>query len=116
MLITVLKSKIGRATITQAELHYEGSITVDSDMLEAAGIIAGEKVEVLNINNGSRIETYVIVGKKGSGVVCLNGPAARSGMVGDQVVILSYTFLEPSEVKGFRAKIVKVDEKNRIKN
>ena len=92
MFIEVLKSKIGHATITKAELHYEGSITIDTDLIKAAGLIPGEKVHVLNENTGSRIETYVIAGKPGSGEICLNGPAARTGFVGDMLIILSYAF------------------------
>ncbi len=115
MFITFLKSKIAHATITQAELYYEGSITIDEDLLRAVGIIPGEKVEVLNINTGSRIETYAISGKSGSGVICLNGPAARSGTVGDKVIVLSYGLMEQSEAKNFKTKIVYVDEKNRMK-
>ena len=115
MLITFLKSKIAHATITEAELYYEGSITIDENLLEAVGIISGEKVEVLNINTGSRIETYAIAGKSGSGVICLNGPAARSGAVGDKVIILSYGLLEQNDAKNFKTKIIQVDEKNKLK-
>jgi len=115
MLITFLKSKIAHATITEAELYYEGSITIDKDLLNAAGIVAGEKVEVLNINTGSRIETYAIAGKPGSGVICLNGPAARSGAVGDKVIVLSYGIIEQNDAKNYKAKIVFLDDKNRIR-
>lgn len=114
MFITFLKSKIAHATITQAELYYEGSITIDEDLLKAVGLIPGEKVEVLNINTGSRIETYAISGKRGSGVICLNGPAARSGTVGDKVIILSYGIMEQSAAQTFKTKIIHVDDKNRI--
>jgi len=112
----ILKSKIHLATVTEANLHYEGSITIDSRLMKAADIIKGEKVEVLNLNNGQRIETYAIEGKPGSGVVCLNGPAARSGCVGDKVVILSYSFVEEREAGKQKAKVVKVDGRNRINN
>jgi aspartate 1-decarboxylase len=115
MLITFLKSKITHATITQAELYYEGSITIDEDLLKAVGLIPGEKVEVLNINTGSRIETYAIAGKPGSGVICLNGPAARSGTVGDKIIILSYGIMDQNDAKNFKAKIIHLDDKNKIK-
>ena len=115
MFIEVLKSKIGHATITQAELKYEGSITVDSDILKAANLIPGEKVHVLNENNGNRLETYLIAGDPGSGVICLNGPAARHGYVGDRLIILSYCSLEFSEAKRLQPKIVYLDAKNKIK-
>ena len=115
MLIEVLKSKIGHATITQAELHYEGSITIDADILKAAGIIPGEKVHVLNENTGDRLETYVIAGNPASGVICLNGPAARQGFVGDRLIILSYGLLEIAQAKSLAPKIVYLDSKNKIK-
>ena len=115
MLITFCKSKIAHATITQAELYYEGSITIDESILKAVDIIPGEKVEVLNVNNGARIETYTIAGKAGSGQICLNGPAARCGVVGDKIIILSYALVEPAEAKGCKTKIVYVDEKNKIR-
>jgi aspartate 1-decarboxylase len=115
MFIEVLKSKIGHATITQAELHYEGSITIDSDILKAVGIIPGEKVHVLNESTGSRLETYVIAGNPASGVICLNGPAARQGFVGDRLIILSYGLVEAAEAKRLAPKIVYLDSKNKIK-
>jgi aspartate 1-decarboxylase len=115
MLIEVLKSKISHATITQAELHYEGSITIDADLLKAADIIPGEKVHVLNENTGDRLETYVIAGNPASGVICLNGPAARQGFVGDRLIILSYGLLEAAEGKRLAPKIVYLDSKNKIK-
>jgi aspartate 1-decarboxylase len=115
MFIEVLKSKIGHATVTQAELHYEGSITIDSDVLKGAGIIPGEKVHVLNENTGHRLETYVIAGDPGSGVVCLNGPAARHGYVGDRLIILSYCLADAQEAKGLQPKIVRLDPKNKIR-
>src|SRR5579863_3523683 len=105
MLIDVLKSKIGHAVITQAELHYEGSITIDSDILKAVDIIPGEKVHILNENTGNRLETYVIAGQPGSGVICLNGPAARHGYVGDRLIILSYCLSEVTEAKKLQPKI-----------
>ena len=115
MLITFCKSKIGHATITQAELYYEGSITIDESVLEAVGIVPGEKVEILNINNGTRIETYTIAGKAGSGQICLNGPAARSGVVGDRIIILSYALVDAKEAKGLKTKVIYLDEKNKVR-
>jgi aspartate 1-decarboxylase len=115
MLIEVLKSKIGHATITQAELKYEGSITIDADILKAVGIIPGEKVHVLNESTGNRLETYVIAGNPTSGVICLNGPAARHGFVGDRLIILSYGLLEAAQTKSLVPKIVYLDSKNKIK-
>ena len=116
MLRTMLKSKIHRATVTEANLYYEGSITLDEDLIRAADILENEKVEVLNLNNGLRIETYVIKGKSGSGVVCLNGPAARGCCAGDQVIIVSYVSLEDKEAKTITPKIIKVDARNQIKD
>ncbi len=116
MFIECLKSKIAYATVTETELFYEGSITIDEDLLDEAGIIPGEKVEVLNINNGNRFTTYAIAGKRASGQVCLNGPAARMGIVGDQVIVLSYAILSPEEAKEFKAKIVRLQDGNKIKN
>ena len=113
---TMLKSKIHRATVTDANLNYEGSITVDPLLLKAADILPGEKVEVLNVNNGMRIETYAIEGKQGSGEVCLNGPAARAGCVGDQIIVLSYALVEDRDAPAVKARIVKVDGKNNIKH
>lgn len=115
MLISFCKSKIAHASITQTELYYEGSITVDEDILKAVNILPGEKVDVLNINNGIRLETYTIAGKRGSGQICLNGPAARCGCVGDRVIILSYALMEPVEAKNFKTQIVSLDDKNKIR-
>lgn len=116
MLRTILKSKIHRARVTEANLYYEGSITVDRKLMEAADLIEGEKVEVLNLNNGHRLETYAICGEAGSGVICLNGPSARGACVGDEVIIISYVFAEDKEASKVRPKIIRVDERNRIKN
>lgn len=116
MLITVCKSKIAHGTITEAELYYEGSITIDEKVLKAVDIVAGEKVEVLNLNNGSRIETYVIAGRSGSGQICLNGPAARSGIVGDKLIILSYALMEQAAAKKFKTKVVYLNDDNKIKS
>jgi len=114
MQIEVLKSKIHRAVITEANLNYVGSITIDEDLVEAANIIENEKVQVVNVNNGERLETYVIRGKKGSGICCLNGPAARRGMVGDVVVIISYASMDFEEAKKFKPWIVFPKEGNKL--
>lgn len=106
MEIEVLKSKIHRAEITEANLHYVGSLTLDEDLMDAANMIENEKVQVVNVNNGERLDTYLIKGKRGSGVCCLNGPAARKGMVGDVVVIISYCSLDFEEAKTFKPWIV----------
>ena len=115
MLIQFCKSKIAHATVTEADLHYDGSITTDETLIKAVGIIPGERVEVLNINNGNRFDTYVIAGETGSGVICLNGPAARLGVVGDRVIILSYAYMTPEEAKTAKLRTVRVDAQNRIK-
>lgn len=106
MRIEVLKSKIHRARITQAELHYVGSITIDEDLMDAANMIEGEKVAVVNVNNGERLETYIIKGERGSGMVCLNGPAARKAQVGDIVIIISYASMKFEKAKTFKPTIV----------
>ncbi|MEI6831334.1 MAG: aspartate 1-decarboxylase [Candidatus Omnitrophota bacterium] len=116
MLRTMLKSKIHRATVTDANLYYEGSITIDALLIQAADILEYEKVEVLNLNNGQRIETYVIKGKPGSGVVCLNGPAARGACPGDQVIIVSYVSLLDKVAKKIKPKVVKVNARNQLKD
>lgn len=107
------KSKIHRATITEANLHYEGSLTVDEDLMELSDILPYEQVSVVNINNGERFETYVIKGKRGSGVICLNGAAARKGAVGDQVIIISYGIFTEEESKKYHPKVVHVDKNNK---
>lgn len=114
MLRTILKSKIHQARITQTQLYYPGSITIDSLLMQAADICEGEKVEVLNLNNGLRIETYAIAGKRDSGMICLNGPAARSGCVGDEVIILSYCLAQDKEIKKIIPKVVFLNAHNRI--
>lgn len=106
MMIEVLKSKLHRVKITDANLDYIGSITIDEDLMDAANLIEGEKVQVVNNNNGERLETYVIKGKRGSGCVCLNGAAARKGMVGDTVIIISYAHMDFEEAKTFRPTVV----------
>lgn len=106
MRIDVLKSKIHRVRITQAELHYVGSITIDETLMDAANIIEGEKVQVVNVNNGERLETYVIKGERDSGMVCLNGPAARLAQVGDIVILISYASMEFEEAKKFKPTLI----------
>jgi aspartate 1-decarboxylase len=112
MMRWMCKSKIHRATVTEANLSYEGSITVDETLMEAADIVPYEMVQVLNINNGQRFETYAIPGPKGSGEICLNGAAARLGVVGDKIILISSAMVEESEVPSFSPKVVHVNEKN----
>lgn len=114
MQIEVFKSKIHRAKVTQAELHYVGSITLDEALMEASNIIENEKVQIVNVNNGERFETYVIKGEKGSGTVCLNGPAARRVQVGDVIIIVSYGIMDFEEAKNHKPTIVFPDKDNRI--
>lgn len=114
MKISVLKSKIHRAVITQAELDYIGSITIDEDLMDSAGIYEYEHVHIVNVNSGSRIETYAIAGERGSGVICLNGAAARSGQKGDHIIIMSYADMSPEELKENPPKVVFVDDNNKI--
>lgn len=108
------KSKIHRGTITAADLHYEGSLTLDRDLMDAADIVPYEQVQVVNINTGSRLETYVIEGERGSGTIQLNGAAARLGAAGDPVIVMSYAEYDESEVSTFAPRVVFVDERNRI--
>ena len=115
MLRSFLRSKIHRATVTQSELEYEGSLTLDTDLMDAAGILPYEEVVISNLNNGERFSTYVIEGEKGSGTVCLNGPTARKGAVGDRIIIFSYGLLTPEEVPDHRPVIVMVDPKNAVR-
>jgi aspartate 1-decarboxylase len=114
MLITVCKSKIHRAVVTEADLNYEGSITIDENLIKEADLLPYEMVQVLNQNNGERFETYVLKGKAGSGTICLNGPAARLGQVGDILLVISYCLLDEKEAKKHKPKLVYVDEKNKI--
>lgn len=114
MQIQVIKSKIHRVKITQAELNYVGSITIDEDLLDAANMIEGERVQVLNINNGERLETYIIKGQRGSGTICMNGPAARKMQVGDIVIVISYASMEFEEAKGFKPWLVFPTNDNKI--
>ena len=114
MQIEILKSKIHRAVITEANLHYVGSLTLDEDVMDAANFIENEKVQVVNVNNGERLETYLIKGKRGSGTVCLNGPAARRGAVGDTVVIIFYAAMDFEEAKKFKPTVVFPKEGNKL--
>lgn len=108
------KSKIHRAKVTEANLYYEGSLTIDSDLLDAADILPYERVQVVNVNNGERFETYTIPGKRRSGVICLNGAAARLGHVGDEVIIISYGTYSPEELKTYKPTVVMLDKQNKI--
>ena len=114
MTITMLKSKIHRAKVTQAEINYIGSITVDSELLEAAGILEYEKVQVVDINNGNRLETYTIAGEAGSGVICLNGAAAKLVDVGDRVIIMAYAQMDREEAESFKPRVLFVNKENKI--
>lgn len=114
MQIEILKSKVHRAVITEANLNYVGSLTLDEDLMDAANLIENEKVQVVNVNNGTRLETYLIKGKRGSGTVCLNGPAARKGTVGDVVVIISYATFDFEEAKTFKPSIIFPKEGNKL--
>ena len=115
MQLTMLKSKIHMATLTGTELYYTGSICIDQNLLDAAGILEGEQVHVVNVNNGARLVTYAISGKRDTGIVELNGPAARLGMVGDKVIIITYAQMSDVEARANKPKIVHVTDKNRIK-
>ena len=114
MYIEVLKSKLHCVKVTEANLNYMGSITIDEDLMDAAGLIAGEKVEVVNNNNGERLETYVIKGERGSGCICLNGAAARKCVVGDILIIISYAMMDFEEAKTFQPKVVLPKEGNKL--
>ena len=114
MQIEILKSKVHRAVITEANLNYVGSLTLDEDLMDAANMIENEKIQVVNVNNGERLETYLIKGKRGSGICCLNGPAARRGMAGDVVVIISYASMDFEEAKTFKPVVVFPKEGNKL--
>ncbi len=114
MLTQVLKAKIHRATVTQAELDYVGSITIDQALMEASGIREYERVQVVDVNNGNRLETYVITGARNSGVICLNGAAARLVEIGDKVIIMAYVWLDEKELKKYAPKVVFVDHDNKV--
>lgn len=113
MTLEMLKGKIHRATVVQAELDYVGSITVDQNLLDASGILEYEKVQIVDINNGSRFETYTIAGKRGSGMICLNGAAARCVSTGDKIIIMAYASMTPEEAKEFKPRVVFVDDDNK---
>lgn len=114
MLIEVMKSKIHRVRVTQAELNYVGSITIDEDLMDAANIVANEKVQIVNNNNGARLETYVITGERGTGTICLNGAAARMVQVGDIIIIISYAHMTPEEAKSHKPGLVFPDDNNKL--
>jgi aspartate 1-decarboxylase len=114
MFIEIFKSKIHRVRVTEANLNYVGSITIDEALMEAANLVEGEKVQIVNNNNGARLETYVIRGERGTGVICLNGAAARLVQVGDIVIIISYAYMTPEEAKTFQPVAVFPDENNRL--
>ena len=115
MILTMLKGKIHRATVTQAELNYIGSITIDKTLMEAAGILENEKVQIVDINNGARLETYVIPGKRDSGVICLNGAAARLVQTGDKVIIIAYAQMDEEEARKYKPSVVFMNDDNTIK-
>ena len=114
MLVEMLKGKIHRATVVQAELDYVGSITVDEELLEKSGILEYEKVQIVDVNNGNRFETYTIAGERGSGMICLNGAAARCVSVGDKIIIMAYAQMTPEEVKDYHPNVVFVDEEKKV--
>ena len=114
MLLTMFKGKLHRATVTQAEINYVGSVTIDADLLAQSGILPGEKVQIVNINNGERFETYTISGEAGSGVICINGAAARLVQVGDKVIIIAYAMMDSEEARTFQPNVLVLDEGNRI--
>ena len=115
MILNLLKAKIHCATVTEANLQYMGSITIDEALMDAAGILANERVQITDNNNGARMETYVIPGERGSGVICLNGAAARCVQPGDIVIIMAYAFMEEAEAKSYQPKVVMVNEKNEVR-
>lgn len=114
MFLTMFKSKIHRATVTEANLNYVGSVTIDEEVLKESNILEGEKVQIVNLNNGARLETYTILGAAGSGTICLNGAAARLVQPGDQVIIIAYAMMSEEEAKSFKPRIVHVDSQNKI--
>ena len=114
MIIEVLKSKLHRVKVTQAELNYVGSITIDEDLMDAANMIANEKVQIVNNNNGARFETYIIKGERGTGTICLNGAAARMAQVGDIVIIMSYAYMEMDEARNYQPLLVFPDSDNKL--
>lgn len=114
MLLNIFRAKIHRAVVTQADLNYKGSITIDEAILDASGMLENERVQIVNVDNGERFETFIIKGERGSGVICLNGPAARRVQVGDKLIIIAYALMTPEEAKTHIPKAVFVDENNQI--
>lgn len=114
MLLNMFKGKLHRATVTQADINYVGSVTIDSDLLEQSGILPGEKVQIVNLHNGERFETYTIKGDAGSGVICINGAAARLVQVGDKVIIIAYALMDEAEARSFLPNVLVLDDRNRI--
>lgn len=114
MLLTMMKGKLHRATVTQAELHYVGSVTIDEGLLEQSGILPGEQVQIVDIDNGERFETYTIAGQRGSGVICINGAAARKVQVGDRVIIIAYALMDEAEARAFRPRVLVLNERNGV--
>ncbi|MGI6678552.1 MAG: aspartate 1-decarboxylase [Dehalobacterium sp.] len=114
MFLTMFKSKLHRATVTQADINYVGSVTIDKDLLHQAGILPGEKVQIVNINNGERFETYTIEGEAGSGILCINGAAARLVQVGDRVIVISYALMNEEEAQAFQPTVLVLDKQNSI--
>ncbi|MDP5098814.1 MAG: aspartate 1-decarboxylase [Crocinitomicaceae bacterium] len=114
MLVQVVKSKIHRVSVTQADLNYIGSVTIDEDLMDASNLIEGERVQIVNINNGERFETYTIKGERGTGTICLNGPAARRVAVGDKVIIIGYGFMDFEEAKSFKPSLVFPNEETNL--
>lgn len=114
MLLTMMKGKLHRATVTQADINYVGSVTIDCELLSKAGILPGEKVQIVNLNNGERFETYTIEGEKGSGVICLNGAAARLAQIGDKVIIIAYALMDENEARSYKPRVLVLDDENRI--
>ena len=114
MLVETFKSKIHRVKVTEAKLNYVGSITIDEDLIDAADLFTNQRVQIVNVNNGERLETYVIPGKRGSGVICLNGPAARKVEVGDTVIIIAYGFMEEADARKYEPTVIFPDENNKL--
>ncbi len=114
MQLHMFKSKLHRATVTQADINYVGSVTIDRELLDQSGILPGEKVQIVNINNGERFETYTIEGEAGSGTICINGAAARLVQVGDKVIIIAYALMDEQEARTFEPKVLVMDEQNKI--
>lgn len=113
-MVCMLKSKIHRATVTEANLNYVGSITIDEDLMDAVGILENERVQIVNVNNGERFDTYVIKGERGKGDICLNGAAARLVHVGDKVIIMAYAYMDVNEARNMKPKVILVDENNKL--